>query len=451
MPLDAAAPTLVLTTASPGLAWECLRAAQIDPYGAALITTPGVAVASFAGELGRELAVVTALMDGFQVAVVGHGDDPVFSAPLPPEPGRPPGTGQIAGLAGDPEQTVLATVRKLLDCWLIPRGTVVSGIVVETGGGASQVALEIARGGREPANEDGATIRVRGREIGWDDLGADLDHDLETPDVQLLEEAMMEPLSDGAARPVDPAAVLQGDEGSGGPLSAGGRVSLGAASLGGKLTTSPATVVGAIASGPTTIGGADGSGPLSSSGPIGSGHSEQGTGPQELGHGDEALSREDRHRTERSTGAAHLGSTELPTARPAHHGQTPTPEKPEPIKTTSPDIDLLDQWFESEKNKPTRRADSVRANTLQTRLEDAAITLDEFIDGRCLDHGQCKETRRLLQAGASPGAVMRSLLNLVREFGHDRPDVHAAYSTLEMAQSLLSKEEMRLVLRRILL
>ncbi len=467
MTLDAAAPTLVLTTASPGLAWECLRAAGVDPYEAALITSPGVAVAGFDGEFGRELAVITSFMKGFQVAVVGHCDDPVFGAPLPPEPGRPPGTGTFPGLGRDAQSTVLATVNKLLDCWMIPRGTVVSGLVIEDDGNASQVALEIARGGRKPASADGVTIRVQGREVGWDDIGVDIDRDLDNPDVHVLDEAMLEPLVEGAARPADPEAVLRGHETSSGPIDGGGQVSLGASSLGGKIGAGPSVLggSGAIASGPGAIGGADGAGPLSRSGPIGSGHSENGSGPQKLGRGDDALSRKDRHRTERSQGAAQLGSTEIPAARAADHGKAPAPTPEavaaEPIATepigTEPiegprvsEVDLLDQWFEKEKNAPKTRAPE-KPNTLQNRLEDAAVTLSEFIDGRCLGHGQCKETRRLLQAGASPGAVMRSLLTLVREFGHDRPDVHAAYSTLEMAQSLLSKEEMRLVLRRVLL
>jgi len=45
---------------------------------------------------------------------------------------------------------------------------------------------------------------------------------------------------------------------------------------------------------------------------------------------------------------------------------------------------------------------------------------------------------------------MRQLKILVAEFGRERSDVRAAFGTLEMAQTLLTRDDLTTVLRRIL-
>ncbi len=446
-------PTLVLTTTSPGLAWTCLLASGVDPYEAAVITRPGAAVGSLDGELGRELAVLTGMMKATQIAVVAHRQDPVYGAPLPPEPGRPPGTGSYPGLGGSAVETVRGAVERLTDSWQVPKGTVVSGIVVEGDGSADNVALEIARGGREPTPDDGMKIRVKGREIGWDDLGADLDRALATDDLPSLDVSLMESLPDQHAGTPSgtpsTSEILGGAEIIAGPISHGGEVSLGPTGLGGKLTA-----------GPSSVG--DASGPLASCGPIGSGHSADAYGPHSLDQEvDGPLSRAEEHHAQRSTGAAKLGAGEIPAARepsPRPPAPASAPARVEPIEAepisvapieTRQEPDLIDEWFARDTRRKTDQPS--KPATLQHRLEEAAQILDRFVDTHCEGHDQFKQTVRLHQAGASPGAVMRGLQAMVRELAGDHPDVRAAFGTLEMAQAVLSKDEMKLVLRRILL
>lgn len=417
MTSDSPASTLVLTTASPGLAWVCIHAAGVDPYEAGVITRPGAAVGSLDGDLGRELAVLTGMTAVTQIAVVAHRDDPVYGAPLPPEPGRPPGTGSLPGLADNAVQTVRNAVQLLIDAWQVPKGTVVSGIVVEGDGTADSVVLEIARGGRKPTAEDDVTIRVQGREVGWDDLGVDLDHALATDDLPPLDAALMEPLPGAGATATSTDEILGGAEIITGPVSPSGDVSLGPTGLGGKLTA-----------GPSSIG--ESSGPLNSSGAIGSGHSTDAYGPHSLDSEiDGPLSRREEHHDQRAATAAEVFTVE-------------------PIQTGA-DPDLLEAWFQRDTRRKEPR-ETEKPATLQHRLEEAAEILSRFVDTRCDGHDQFKQTVRLHQAGASPDAVMRGLLVMVRDLGGDQPDVRAAFGTLEMAQALLSKDEMRLVLKRIL-
>jgi hypothetical protein len=450
MTSDNPALTLVVTTASPGLAWTCLLASGLDPYEAAVITRPGAAVGSLDGDLGRELAVLTGMMKATQIAVVAHRQDPVYGTPLPPAPGRPPGTGSFPGLADDAVQTVRGAVERLSDAWQVPKGTVVSGIVVQGDGTADNVALEIARGGRKPTKDDSAKIRVQGREIGWDDLGADLDRALATDDLPSLDASLMESLPDKPAAPPSTTEILGGAEITTGPISHGGESSLGPTGLGGKLTT-----------GPSTVG--DAAGPLASSGPIGSGHSTDAYGPhaldQEVGG---PLSRTEEHHTRRSTGAAKLGAGEIPAPRepstsPPPPAPAPAPVRVEPIEAevitaapieTRAEPDPIDEWFARDTRRKTDQ--SSKPATLQHRLEEAASILDRFVDTHCEGHDLFRQTVRLHQAGASPGAVMRGMQTMVRELAVDLPDVRAAFGTLEMAQAILSKDEMKLVLRRIL-
>jgi len=473
----------VLTTSSPGLTWLCVLGAELDLEEAAVLTSPGAAVGDLGGDLGRQLSAAQVLCESPQVSVVGHRLDPVYewASSLPPPPGttasRPP---RIPGLAENALRTVRASVHALARSGLLHKGTVVLGTVVEGDGSAENVALEIAEERRtERSGDDEVKINAGGRKIGWQELGTELEqggirdiHELDKLDIAAVDE-----------RPDDVATALSTGEATG------------AADSGGAIHTGPAEVAGALASGPISgagplgtgssalayVGGRDRGGSITlgvrtHGGMADVGSSIQGANPLgaaiEAGVAtlsDQVASQAVSHALGDVDGAVSLGriadegdhaGIELLAADSAEIPVLQL-EDIDPVSAPAIEVDaddsLFEAWLDKEQaaddrgrhNQPRPSPPQSKEASLQQRLGEAAETLHLFLDTRCKRHSLTRDTGRMLRAGATPAPIMRNLLALVREHGHDLPAVRAAYGTLEMAQSLLSRDEMTTVLKKI--
>jgi len=93
---------------------------------------------------------------------------------------------------------------------------------------------------------------------------------------------------------------------------------------------------------------------------------------------------------------------------------------------------------------------AVREATVQQRLVAATDTLHDFLQTRCPHHSLLRDMRRKHSGGTHPDAILDDLLGLVRLFADNDPRVRAAYGTLEMAQSVLNREQQLAVLWRVI-
>lgn len=437
---ESQAPNVVLTTSSPGLAWACVHGAGVDPYVEALITTPGVAIGDLDDGFGQALQIALQQTDARQIIVIGHRDDPIYAtaAGLAAPPGsKREAPIQPGGLEGSAVATVRRTVALLSRTWRVPKGTVITGIVVQGDGSADNAALEVASGGRPPRAEPAVTVRTSGgREESLESLATELT-DLEiTPSMELPPRPLDILSSTGHEASVVPSlatpleipsgAVTAGEDGLSGPLA-----------IDGEIASGPLGSSGSVQSGPTDIGGSGAEAGALSLGRCGTSGPVATHGAVEAG----TVSSTGAIRTGSFGEAGELSSELLSSALTQVDADTPT------------DIDPKDDsWLAYTSNtRSTASVDESWADgSLQGRLEKAAILLGEFLDLRCRNHASRRDLLRMLKAGASPDPLMRGLQDLVRDEGSDLPAVQESFSTLEMAQSLLSRDEMLAVIRRTL-
>ena len=437
---ESQAPNVVLTTSSPGLAWACVHGAGVDPYVEALVTTPGVAIGDIDDGFGQSLQIAIQQTDARQIIVIGHRDDPIYATAA--GLAAPPGSRREApivpvGLESSAVATVRRTVGLLSKTWRVAKGTVITGIVVEGDGSADNVALEVAAGGRPPEAEPAVTVRTTGgRKESLESLATELT-DLEiTPSMEL------------PARPLDILSSAGDEPPMATPLAAPFEIPSGAATAGEADISGPLAVAGEISSGPLGSGGSVQSGPTdiggtgTEAGALSLGRS--GTSGPVATHGAVEAG------TVSSTGAIRTGSFGqageftselLSSALTQVDADTPAEDGP-----------VDDSWLVYKSHtRSTSSSDHERhEGSLQARLEKAAIIIGEFLDLRCRHHPARRDMFRMLKAGASPDPLMRGLQSLVRDEGSDLPAVQESFSTLEMAQSLLSRDEMIAVIRHAL-
>jgi len=436
---DATPSAIALTTSSPGLTWVCVHAAGIDPYAAAVITTVGAAVGE-PDEVATGLRVAFQQTGSRQLAVIGHRDDPIYAtaAGLASPPGARSEAPTVPdGLEGGALATIRRTVGLLCNCWCVPRGTVVTGIAVEGDGSAEDVVLEIAKGGRPPEAEPAVTVRTAGgRRESLDSLATELDS-LEPAAAILPPSAVDAPAAGHEPPAVEPSTAS--GEISSGAAPGGDEIVSGALDIGGEIATGPLGTGGGVRSGPVDIGGPAGvSGAISlgrrgSSGPLAS------TPPVES-------STTSQHGAIRSDAVGQTGAIESDALSTALTAET------DDAVGDDGDHYPSDLWLDPEPSAPPPSpTDSSDDGSIHERLENAADTLGEFLDLRCKRDSRRRDAVRMLKAGASPDPLLRALQVLVRENGNDLSAVRDAYGTLDMAQSLLSKEEMLAVLRRVFL
>jgi len=445
MSSDPPAPNVVLTTSSPGLAWLCVHGAGLDPWADALITTPGGGVGDLDGETGQSLQIAMQQTGARQIHVLGHRDDPVYvtAAGLAAPPGARREAAIVpAGLESSAVATVRRAVAMLARSWRIAKGTVITGIVVEGDGSADNVALEIAAGGRRPGDEPAVTVRTAGgREESLESLKVDLD-DLvvaaPTTDTDLLS-----PSPTMGASPLDePTSPPPANRAS-------SEITSGAAPGGEEIVSGPLAIAGDIASGPLGSGGGVQFGPIDTGG--------TGSAPGALSLGRRGTSGPVAVSDNIDSGAVDLAGA----IRSGAIGESGAMASAVVSSALSHEVGdtnrepVDDSWLSYESHTRSTaiedaRPDPRQDSSLQDRLEKAASILGEFLDLRCKRHSSRRAMLRMLEAGANPDPLMRALQGLVREEGSDLSVVQASFSTLEMAQSMLSKDEMLAVIRRVL-
>jgi hypothetical protein len=79
---------------------------------------------------------------------------------------------------------------------------------------------------------------------------------------------------------------------------------------------------------------------------------------------------------------------------------------------------------------------------VEERIAAAVDILHRFLIRRCKTHSLTRDMRRLHRAGAGPEPIMEELLTLVRQQANDVPEVRAAFGTIEMARTVLTRGQM---------
>lgn len=401
--------TIVLTTNAPGVAWFALVTAGIEASRAALVTRPGAAIDSGDVSLARELCAALALTGANQLVVIGYAEDTVYKlgarglANLTRNSGGDlerfsvGGESVLPGLRGDAAATVQRTVHKLAQAAWLPPGMVVMGVVVSRSGISDNVALEVVGGGGEAAPAE-------------------------------PERAPAPPAEDLEPHPllsVEPTAAAAPWPANGGDLT-------------------PADPVGATAPPqevprPDPLAGGDSSslGEIAESGPMPLGSSALGAVLLD--------------------GSALDGSSQLTGASGALESGGALSNEPLPAPAAQPGaggVSMLAQWFAEDHGSTLAEMDSPPVDTetgdVDARLAAAATLLHQFLRDREFQPPIDDDIRNLLREGASPEAIMRPLKILVTQFSGGHAEVRAAFGTLEMAQALLTREDLTAVLRRIL-
>ncbi len=493
--------TVVLTTSAPGVVWFALMTAGIEAHRAAIVTRPGAAIDAGDPSLARELAAALALTGSPQITVIGYAEDTVYElgarglVDLVRETGADPDcfaqgrNAVLPGLERDVEATVRRTVRKLAAAAWLPPGLEVQGVVVRRDGSADTVTFAVvgeesvgetaepaARRAppppepdpyephplRVPAGvEDGAPWpdEVRGMEGASDEAIA---HERE------FEQAARDLFGGDTAGPVAADVPRSGVPRSGVPAASGpaasgpvasGPVASGPVASGPVATTGSS--LGELEAGPLTSGAATLGGSSLGGGSLG------GTALGETSSGRSALG-------ESAFGAASAGAFSLdgPSLLDGTSGalstagalddvagaaREPIPEPaaaPAPAAVPEREDDSIDRWFQAAAARPATGEDrpvaSPEEGDLDARLTSSVQLLHHFLRSRSFQPPIDRDMRRLLSEGASPQAIMRHLQILVTQFTGDRSDVRAAFGTLEMAQAMLTRDDLLGLLRRIL-
>ena len=399
-------PIIVLTTCSPGLAQVCLAYAKVPVDDAVVLTTPGASIGDV-GTVGSTFAVALAMSRARQIRVLAYEDDPIYQmgdrglkAALQTSGIQPGASGQsqfpVAGLQANARQTVLHTLAELVLLDWIPDGLWVSGHVLQLDGQCVELG-RLQTGSRRPP-----------------------------------EAAIPQPRSSRPATVAPPPMTSipgeglvyeeMGEQDSGEPVFTG--------PVGGD-SASPAT-----SEGPVALGAFGSSGPVArsaSGGPLGGG------GPMEI--------------VSQIAG----GPLEIVSEIDGGPLETGAPEVVGELQEGAADTLLtrLNSWTPRvevplEAVAPPPVPEPPREATVQQRLVSATDTLHDFLQERCPHHSMVRDMRRKHSGGTHPDAILDDLLELVRGFAEDDPKVRAAYGTLEMAQSILDREQQLAVLWRVI-
>ncbi len=402
-------PIIVLTTCSPGLAQVCLAFADVAVDEAVVLTTPGASLGRMA-EHGAALASSLALSRASQIRVLAYEDDPVYGLGArglkeeleacgidPAAFGSP--DFHIPGLRADARKTILNTVGELVRLHWMPGGLRISAHVVRVDGQCEMLGVQQTMSQRAP-----------------------------------------EPTRRGAGPRRSPPTVPAPAPMSSIPGEGYVFETLGEAESGQPHHTGPVQREGAV---PAESQGAGVLGLFGTSGPIRSsrGAAGDGTGSGPLGgSGPVVISAEVQHGPIVTSGGSVAGALEEAHEDNLLAGKGPT--------EVAAEISL--EPMDGMKSTPPPPPEPPREATVQQRLVAATDTLHDFLLQRCPHHSLVRDMRRKHTSGKHPDAILDDLLELVREYAEDEPQVRAAYGTLEMAQSILDREQQLATLWRVI-
>ncbi len=406
------------------------------------------------------------------------------------------------GLHGNARDTVRHAVTALAGLSWLPAGLTVSGTVFDDDLRADTVAIEIVSGeaARGDAAPDGVAPLDRARLVSRQVPGEERILDGEPVAVQgFTLERLPDDLLDGEAAalfaspdpaeppaspgPVDGSQVLVDMTPAGGEVTlgalapgggvsrtSGGEVTLGALALGGPGDDAVAAAGRAAGSTAATGGTAPGS-------TTATGETELGpmrldaSAPEAAGP---LISDALQAPADRTGDALALTSTAEAIPRPASAaGDAGLGDAPARLDG-DPDDDLLERWLARdpvvplapdvddapwERRATTPREDAPSAASAERvadgsrrpppprpptpevgdRITAAADILHRFVLRDCGTHALTRDMRRLHRVGAGPEPIMDELLTLVKQRAGDSPEVRAAYGTLEMARTVLTR------------